>query len=336
MHYLVTGASGYVAMHLTVLLLSQGHRVRGTLRRMEREGALVEALGRHVETAGRIEFLSAELDRCEGWADAARGVDGVFHVASPVPRKAPLLDRYFVEPALRGTMHILEAARTARVPRVVLTSSVAAIGSGHPPRQEPFSEDDWSRVETAPPYEKSKTVAERAAWEWVRAHDDAPELVAVNPSFVFGPVLWSECSPSLEVVEWLLSGRLPGIPDLHFGLVDVRDVAQAHYLAMTRPEAAGRRFICHAGSLSLKQIADELRASLGARAGRVPTRRIPDWVIRAGALFSPTLRYIAPRLGHQREYDTTRLRGLGWQSRALPITLRETAESLLAATPQGT
>lgn len=333
MHYLVTGASGFVAMHLTVLLLSQGHRVRGTLRRMERAGALVEALSRHVETAGRIELVPAELDRCEGWADAARGVDGVFHVASPVPRKAPLLDRYFVEPALRGTMQALEAARSACVPRVVLTSSVAAVGSGHPPRQAPFTEDDWSRIENAPPYEKSKTVAERAAWEWVRAHDDAPELVAVNPSFVFGPVLWSECSPSLEVIDGLLSGRLPGIPDLHFGLVDVRDVAQAHYLAMTRADAAGKRFICHAGSLSLMQIAHELRAYLGPRGTRVPTRRIPDWVIRAGALFSPTLRYVAPRLGHQREYDTTRLRGLGWQPRALDVTIHETAESLLATTP---
>lgn len=334
MHYLVTGASGYVAMHLTILLLSQGHRVRGTLRRMDRARALVEALGRHVETAGQIELVPAELERSEGWREAAQGVDGVFHVASPVPRKAPLLDRYFVEPALHGTMQILEAARSACVPRVVLTSSVAAVGSGHPPRQAPFTEDDWSRVETAPPYEKSKTVAERAAWEWVRAHEDAPELVTVNPSFVFGPVLWSECSPSLEVIELLLSGRLPGIPDLHFGVVDVRDVAQAHYQAMTRPEAAGKRFICHAGSLSLKQIAEELHVLLEPRGIRVPTRRIPDWVIRVGALFSPTLRYIAPRLGHQREYDTARLRALGWQPRALSATLRETAESLLAEMPK--
>jgi dihydroflavonol-4-reductase len=329
MHYLVTGASGYVAMHLILLLLSRGHRVRGTLRRMERADALVEALGRHVETVGCLELVPAELERSEGWAAAVQGMDGVFHVASPVPRKAPLLDRYFVEPALQGTMQVLQAARFARVPRVVLTSSVAAIGSGHPSRREPFTEDDWSRIETAPPYEKSKTVAERAAWEWVRAHEDAPELVAVNPSFVFGPVLWSECSPSLEVIELLLSGRLPGIPDLHFGVVDVRDVAQAHYLAMTRPEAAGKRFICHAGSLSLEQIADELRAFVAPRGVRVPTRRIPDWVIRVGALFSPTLRYIAPRLGHRREYDTSGLRALGWQPRALTTTLHETAESLL-------
>lgn len=331
MPYLVTGVSGFVAMHLTILLLTHGHRVRGTLRRMDRRSALSAVFARHADTSGRLEYVPADLERAEGWHEAAAGMDGVFHLASPVPRKAPLLDRYFVEPALRGTMHVLEAARGARVPRVVLTSSVAAVSSGHPQRSRAFTEDDWSRTESAPPYEKSKTVAERTAWEWARAHGDAPELVAINPSFIFGPVLWDEHSPSLEVVERLVRAGLPGIPDIHLGIVDVRDVAAAHYLAMTRPEAAGQRFICHAESWSLAEVAQALQQAVEARGIRVPTRRIPDWVIRVGALFSPSLRYLAPRLGQQRQYDTLRLRTLGWQPRDVRTTIRDTAQSLLDA-----
>lgn len=185
--------------------------------------------------------------------------------------------------------------------------------------------------ELAPPYEKSKIIAERAAWDWVRTHKDAPELATINPSFVLGPVLWKEHSPSLDIVALLLNGESPGVPDLHFGLVDVRDVAQAHYLAMIRPEAVGQRFLCNTVVWSHQEIARLLHDYLSPRGVHVPTRRMPDWLVRVGGLLSPSMRFIAPRLGKRKELDATRLRNLlGWQPREIATTLRETADSLLA------
>ena len=332
MRYLVTGASGFVAMYLIELLLSRGHRVRGTLRRMDRAKVLQQAIAQHVEVGDRLELVPADLERDAGWSEAAAGMSGIFHVASPVPNKTPLRDEFFVGPATHGTLRVLEAARAAGVSRVVMTSSVAAVVSGLPCRNEPFTESDWGNVDVAPPYEKSKISAERAAWDWVRAHGDPPEFATVNPSFVLGPVLWSEHSPSLDIVDLLLDSKQPGVPDLHFGLVDVRDVAAAHYQAMIVPEAAGQRFICNTALLSHQEIARLLQSYLEPRGVRIPTRRVPNWVVKVMGLFVPSMRFIAPRLGLRKELDASRLRDvLAWQPRDITTTLRETADSLLAA-----
>lgn len=329
--YLVTGASGFVAMHLIELLLSRGHCVRGTLRRMDRAAAVKQALLQRTEAGSRLELIPADLNHEAGWAEAARGMAGIFHVASPVPGKTPLRDEYFVGPATRGTLHVLQAARSAGVGRVVVTSSTAAITGGLPCRDTPFTEEDWGNLEHSEPYEKSKIAAERAAWDWVRTENDSPELAAVNPSFVLGPVLWKERSPSLDIVALLLNSRFPGVPDLHFGLVDVRDVAEAHYLAMTRREAAGQRFLCNTVVWSHRDIARFLHGYLGPRGIRIPTGKIPGWVIKLGGLVSPSMRFIAPKLGARCEFDATRLRNLlGWKPRDITTTLRDTADSLLA------
>lgn len=319
-------------MHLIDLLLGRGHRVRGTLRRMDAAQSLIAVLGRDRPLGERLEFVPAQLERDDGWAAAVEGLDGVFHVASPVPRKIPIRDDGMVGSARDGTIRVLEAARRARIPRVVMTSSIAAIGGGHPQREAPFTELDWSVVEPLPPYNKSKTVAELAAWDYVQAHPDAPELVTINPSFVLGPLLWAERSPSLELVAMLLSGKVPLVPDLYFGLVDVRDVAKAHYLAMVAPDAAGKRFICNNVTWSYLQIAKSLHDYLAPRGIRVPTTRLPSWTIRMGALVSLTLREeVAPRLGRKRDFDSSRLRQLlGWEPRGIEETLQETADSLLA------
>lgn len=328
--YLVSGASGFVAMHLIELLLSRGHRVRGTLRRMDRAGAVTQALAQRTEIGDRLELVPADLDQDAGWADATSGVTGVFHVASPVPGKTPLREECFMGPASRGTLRVLEAARFAGARRVVVTSSVAAITGGLECRSTPFNESDWGNPELSPPYEKSKITAERAAWDWVRTQTGAPELATINPSFILGPALWKEHSPSLDIVALLLNSRSPGVPDLHFGLVDVRDVAEAHYLAMIRPEAAGQRFLCNTVVWSHQEIARSLHDYLRPRGVRIPIGRIPNWVVRASGLVNPSMRFIAPRLGKRKELDATRLRELlGWQPRDIAATLRETADSLL-------
>jgi dihydroflavonol-4-reductase len=329
--YLVTGASGFVALHLIDRLLARGHRVRGTLRRREREPALRQALAQRDPGGERLEFVEATLESDAGWDAATAGVEGVFHVASPVPGRVPLVDASFVGPARDGTLRVLEAARRAGVRRVVLTSSVAAITSGHAVRSAPFTEADWSLADRAQPYEKSKTVAERAAWEFSAAHPAGPELATVNPSFVLGPLLVAERSPSLDIVRNLVERRQPGVADLHFGIVDVRDVAEAHWLAMIRPEAKGQRFLCNTEVLSHAEIAGLLAAQLGPRGLRIPTRRLPSWFVRAVGLFDPTVRFVVPRLGKRKELDSSKLRStLGWEPRPVAETLRDTAESLLA------
>ena len=329
--YLVTGASGFLALHLIDRLLACGHRVRGTLRRRERETDLRAALAHHGSGAARLEFVEATLESDAGWDAACAGVDGVFHVASPVPGKTPLVDASFLGPAREGTLRVLEAADRAGARRVVLTSSVAAITNGHPPRPAPFTAADWSIAEQAPPYEKSKTIAERAAWDWSAAHPDGPELVSVNPSFVLGPLLVAERSPSLDIVRLLVERKQPGVADLYFGIVDVRDVAEAHYLAMTRPEAKGQRFLCNTEVLSHHQIACVLAAHLRPRGLRIATRRLPNWFVRLLGRFVPTIRFIVPRLGQRKELDSSKLRQvLGWDPRPVGETLCETADSLLA------
>lgn len=320
-------------MHLLLLLLARGHRVRGTLRNMARERQLREALSRQTALDDRLELVAADLEADAGWNEAAAGMDGIFHVASPVPGKIPLEDRYFVGPARSGVLRVLEAARCAKVKRVVLTSSVAAITGGHACRDAPFTEQDWSVADRCPPYEKSKTLTERAAWDWVRAHTDAPELAAINPAFILGPTLWSERSPSLDIVQMLVHRTQPGVADLYFGIVDVRDVAEAHYLAMVRPEAREQRFICNAAVLSHQKIAQILADYLAPRGIRVRTRLLPNWLVRVVGLFDPSVKFILPRLGQRKELDNSRLREqLGWRCRTAEETLRDTADSLLSAT----
>jgi dihydroflavonol-4-reductase len=318
-------------MYLIELLLKRGHQVRGTLRRMDRAPSVRQALSQHAKVDGQLELVSADLNSDEGWHKAAAGVSGVFHVASPVPTKTPLRDACFVEPARRGTERVLDAALAAGAKRVVITSSVAAVTTGLPCRSTPFTEADWGNAEFAGPYEKSKIIAERAAWSWAEAHENAIEIATVNPSFVLGPAMWGEVSPSLDIVSLLISSKMPGVPNLNFGLVDVRDVAEAHYLAMTRREAAGHRFICNTALWSHQEIARAVHQHLAPRGVRVPTGLIPDWLVKCCGLFMPSLRFIAPRLGLRKDLDSTLLQSLlGWQPRSVEITLRETADSVLA------
>ena len=280
---LVTGGSGFIAARCIATLLLNGYRVRTTVRRRSRADAVRTMLSRAgVEPGDRLEFVAADLTSDDGWDDAVAGCENVLHVASPFPLELPSDESELIVPARDGALRVLRAARGAGVKRVVLTSSFAAVGWGQHEPGHVYTESDWTDVDLPDvgAYERSKTLAERAAWQFVNTEGGGVELAAVNPFGVLGPVLDAHRSTSVELVRRLLNGFVPGVPRVGFGLVDVRDVADLHLLAMTDPRAAGERFLAVSGEpLSMREVGVVLRSRLGFAARRVPTRVLPDFVV---------------------------------------------------------
>jgi dihydroflavonol-4-reductase len=329
---LVTGGSGFIGVHCILDLLGAGYHVRTTVRRRERATevlAMLRAGG--AEPGDRLSFEVADLEQDAGWAAAAAGCDYVLHVASPFPWGTPRRAEELVVPARDGTLRVLRAARDAGVRRVVLTSSFAAIGYGQTPRARAFDESDWTDPDRAASfYVKSKTVAERAAWDFIAREGAGLELSVVNPVAVFGPALGPDLSSSVRLIKAILSGGMPLLPRLWFGVVDVRDVADLHRRALLEPAARGERFLAVAGeSLSLEDIARTLKTRLGAAAARVSTREAPDWLLRLTALAVPAVRQILPELGKIKQASAAKARRLlGWQPRSNEEAILATAESL--------
>lgn len=331
---LVTGGSGFIGSHCIVQLLAAGHRVRTTVRSRGREAAVRAMLQQGgAEPGERLSFVEADLERDAGWPQAVAGCDYVLHVASPFPPDLPKHEDELIVPAREGALRVLRAARDAGVRRVVLTSSFAAVGYGHPPQPAPFDETSWTDLDGAGvlPYIKSKTLAERSAWDFIAREGGALQLAVVNPVGVFGPVLGPDYSTSILLVQRLMDGAMPGCPQLCFGVVDVRDVADLHLRAMTDPAAAGERFLAVAGNfLWIREIATTLRERLGASARQVPTRQLPNWLVRLAALRDPAIRQILPELGaHKNASSAKARRVLGWSPRSPQDAVVASAESLL-------
>jgi nucleoside-diphosphate-sugar epimerase len=331
---LVTGGSGFIGSYCILKLLAEGHNVRATVRNLAREPDVRGVLKSAGANAGnRLSFVAADLENDAGWREAAAGCDFVLHVASPFPLGVPKHENELIRPARDGTLRVLRAARDAGVKRVVLTSSFAAIGYGHPPRPAPFDERDWTNLDgrDTGPYPKSKTIAERAAWDFIAREGGALELSVVNPVAVFGPVLGPDFSTSILLTKRLLDGEVPGLPRLRFGVVDVRDVADLHVRAMTHPAAKGERFLAVSGDfMSVLEIAQLLKARLGAAARRVPTRQLPNWLLRVAALADTSLRQVATELGTVKNATGEKAtRVLGWSPRSREEAIVATAESLV-------
>ena len=328
----VTGASGYIALHVIAALLGQGYAVRGTLRDMARGKKIRTALSGHTEVTA-LSFAEADLTADEGWDAALADCQYVMHVASPMPLLEPKNHDDLITPARDGTLRVLGAAVRSGVQRVVITSSIAAIGYGHGDKSR-FTEADWSVVNPKiGAYASSKTVAERAARDFIAdlPAEQAMEFVSINPSLVIGPLIDPDGSASIEVVRKLLAREVPGCPNLGFSLVDVRDVAAAHLAAMTSPEASGKRYICDAEFRMLVSIAVQLNQVFGPRGYPVRTRELPNWVVRIVALFDSAVGRIVPELGREKHYDNAAIRqDLNWQPRPLEETITATAESLIA------
>jgi dihydroflavonol-4-reductase len=283
--------------------------------------------------ADSLSFTATDLMSDKGWPEAAAGCDYVLHVASPFPLKVPKDENELIIPAREGALRLLRAARDGKVKRVVLTSSFAAIGYGHNPTDRPFTEADWTDPtgSDVSPYVKSKTLAERAAWDFIAREGGALELSVVNPVGVFGPVLGPDFSTSIEIVKRLMDGTVPGCPRLSFGVVDVRDVADLHLRAMTDPAAKGERFLAVAGDfMTMQQIALTLKARMGEAAKRVPTRVLPDFILRIASIFDTSLKQITPELGKFKNATNEKSRRiLGWSPRSNEESLVATAQSLL-------
>jgi len=331
---LVTGGSGFIGSHAILQLLAAGHQVRTTVRNLKREGdvrALLKEGG--AEPGGRLSFVAADLTSEKGWPEAVAGCEYVLHVASPLPPSVPKHEDELIVPARDGALRVLRAARDAGVKRVVLTSSFAAIGYGYEPQSAPFDETYWTHLDgrDVAPYTKSKTLAERAAWDFMAREGGGLELAVVNPVGVFGPVLGADYSASILIVQRLMDGALPGSPKLCFGIVDVRDVVDLHIRAMTHPSAKGERFLAVAGDfLWMREIAQILKSRMGEAARRVPARELPNWLVRLASLRDPAIKLILPELGKRKNATHEKARRLlGWTPRSNEEAITATAESLV-------
>ncbi len=331
---LVTGGSGFVGSHCILQLLEKGYRVRTTVRSLKREGdvrAMLKQGG--AEPGDRLSFIAADLENDAGWKEAVAGCEYVLHVASPFPSSIPKHQDELIVPAREGALRVLRAARDAGVKRVVLTSSFAAIGYGQKLQDKPFDETNWTDPagEDVLPYVKSKTLAERAAWDFIAKEGGELELAVINPVGVFGPVLGPDYATSILLVQRLMTGAMPGCPRMYFGAVDVRDVADLHIRAMTNPAAKGERFLAVSGDfMPLVEIAKVLKSRMGDAAKKVPTRQLPDFLVRLAAMRDPAVKQILPELGKLKNASNQKARRLlGWTPRSREDSIVATAESLV-------
>ncbi|HTW04673.1 MAG TPA: aldehyde reductase [Streptosporangiaceae bacterium] len=328
---LVTGGSGYLARWCIRGLLDRGCTVHATVRNLSTEAGL-RSLFPAAEGGQRLRVFAADLLSDDGWKEAADGCDYVLHTASPFPPGAPKNPDDLIIPARDGTLRVLRAVLGSGARRVVVTSSTAAVRSVDAPSQRPLTEDDWADPgdRKMGPYARSKTIAERSAWDYAGSVDATDRLTVVNPSAIIGPLLGRRRSYSLQTVERVLDGGMPALPRLGFALVDVRDVADLHIRAMSAPAAAGQRLLGAGSFLWLADIAAILREELGAQASKVPTRRAPNALVRVIATFDPSVRPVLNELGRRNDFSTEKARTLlGWTPRPARDSVLDCARSIL-------
>lgn len=328
---LVTGADGFIARQLIVNLLGKGYGVRGTLRDIDRAAALKTTLASYAPVK-TLSFVAADPMSSAGWADAVRGVDAIFYLAT----SDDIPDRLNpVRPALESVLRVLKAARDAGVTRVIVTSSVAAVvyGHGSKTRIDPFSESDWSNLHNGhvSTHHEAMTRAELAVWDFAMDYPEM-EITTINPGEVFGPLLGEDVAFTSNIVRDLLTGEYSGLPRVGFEGVDVRDVAELHERALTNDLSIGNRYLCTAGFLWLRDVAEVLRGEFSDHADKVPTRDLSDIAVRVGALFDRKASRTATELGLYTPCSTAKAcSDLGWQPQPALDAVRATAHSLIAA-----
>jgi nucleoside-diphosphate-sugar epimerase len=322
---LVTGVSGFLGGHVALQLLQRRYRVRGTLRRMS---SAWETMSRFQPFAENLSFVEADLDHDRGWAEAVSGCDYVIHTASPFPSGAVRDEAGLIRTARDGALRVLWAAHEGKVQRVVLTSSIAA--TNHGSGRAPFSEKDWTDVgsKRATPYYKSKTLAERAAWEFAEEH--GLPLAVINPGLILGPLMANDIGSSVGLIWKLMNGKFTRLPRYGCSVVDVRDVALAHLQAMIEPTAAGQRFIVGGRVLSMKDLSLALAKSFPLYESQLPTAELPDWFVRILAFVDADARTIVHELGRDLSVDTSKAKSmLQWRPRSEEETIRDCGQSLI-------
>lgn len=325
---LVTGITGFLAQHVVVQLLAKGYTIRGMLRSKKRAEEVRSVLRKFDPRGDEIEFVEADLSSDAGWAEAVKDCTYVQHIASPFPAVHPKDEMELIRPARDGALRVLKAAKAAGVKRVVLTSSLAAIAYGHGDKRAEVSDETmWSNPEGPDntPYTKSKTIAERAAWDYVNGEGKGLELVAINPTGILGPAMSKDVSTSLEIPIRLLNGKTPGVPRIGFSFVDVRDVAECHVRAMELPEAAGQRFLATHDFLWFNEAADILRQRFPEYDSKIPKRKVPDFALKLMAVFQPVYKQTVTELGRTRKASNAKA------SRVLGVKFRTAEEALVAS-----
>ena len=309
---LLTGISGFLGSHVALQLLQAGYKVRGSLRDLNRAGEVRQTMSAHGADIKNLEFVALDLLSDAGWDEAMKGVKYLQHTASPFVTSMPDDEMELIRPAVDGTTRAINAALAARVEHIVLTSSVAAIFYGHPKtRTKPFTQEDWTDVEIETnAYSRSKTLAERKAWELVDNANRHDDLSVINPSFILGPLLNRDPGTSGALVIRFLTGSLPAAPKISLHCIDVRDVAALHVLAMTAPEAKGKRLLTAGNSLSMLQMAQILKARFPAYADKLPKFELPDWALRLYAIFDSDARSSLGELGYSKAVDASRARAI--------------------------
>lgn len=331
---LVTGGTGFVGIHCILQLLNKGYKVKTTLRSLKRKNEVIEMLKfGGVTSFEKLEFFETDLTKGANWDEAVKDCEYVLHVASPIGLVAPKDENDFIRPAVEGTLRVLRCARNAGVKRVVMTSNFGAVGYSHKDTTTLITEEDWTdpNEKDLSAYNKSKVLAERAAWDFINKEGGNLEFSTVNPMAIFGPSLGPALSSGFELLKQVLDGSMRAIPNMTLGIVDVRDLADLHIRAMTNPSAKSQRFLALSGGiLSLPEIAILLKDKLGTKAKSVSTRRLPDWVVWIAALFSPAARNLVPQLGRYRNASNEKAKTLlNWHPRSNEEAILATAESLI-------
>ncbi|KJS35730.1 MAG: epimerase [Hyphomonas sp. BRH_c22] len=330
---LVTGGTGFIGGWTIAELLKRGHKVRTTLRNPDKADWLLAQLSREVDPGDRLSFFKADLLSDDGWDAAVEGCDYVLHVAAPVGVDAPRNPDDLIIPTRDGALRVLKAACKANVKRVVLTSAIEAC---RPPLRSPDGVSDeslWTDTKDRGlgPYRIAKTLAERAAWDFMKSQSEPTSLTTILPAAVLGPVFSDQYPHASQLVQRMLLGKLPALPPVGFCVVDVRDVVDLNIRAMAAPEAAGERFIAASDWIWMADLAETLRSELGESASRVPTRRVPGFALRLMALRDRPAQFIAPLLGRKHVFSAAKAQAvLGWRPRSAAETVIDSARSAIA------
>ena len=326
---LVTGGTGFIGLHCLQQLLDKGYKVRTTIRSESRKQEVMDAMKKHSSNCENLEFFIADLLNDDGWKEAVEGSKYVLHVASPFFLGEPENEDVFIKPAVEGTLRVLKACADADIQKVVLTSSFAAVGYGHSREKEVYTEEDWSSVDgEISPYAKSKTLAEKAAWEFVESLEESKkfDLTVINPVAVTGPMLTNDIGSSNDFLLKLISGSMPACPKIHMGYIDVRDVAKAHIFSMTEEKTNGERIIVSENEMFFAEVGKTLNE---AGFKKSPTKEMPNFLVKIMSLFVGELKTLLSALNRKGDIDKTKAKSFfNWDYISTEQSVTETARQL--------
>lgn len=329
---LLTGVTGFLGSHAAIQLLNKGYKVVGTLRSKDRINAIREVIGRHTENINHLSFAEADLNDSNIWFELTQGIDYIQHIASPFPRTMPKFEKELIIPAKQGTLNILKAAQTNQVKRVVMVSSLGSIAYGKTKSElsTVFNEKNWtdiSNYKDTTPYYRSKTIAEKVAWDFTKEKESELELTTICPGAILGPVIDTDFGTSANIIISLLNSSLPALPKIEFDIVDVRSVADLLMKAMEMPQAANNRYIASSGHFNYKEIAQILKQEYPDR--KIPTTVLPDFVTKIFSIFQPLLKPVLLE-NVRRKIDIDKARKeLNWQPLSSKEAILSCAKSVL-------